>query len=94
MAFLEKHLPNLSGSYRCFLDTPRVAILPLYSAVQSSTALREQIAELLLLDSPGLMKPPLREAFLPRVETQDDGYQTSRISCGSHALLGQGRKAS
>ena len=35
--------------------------LALYSAVQSSTVLREQIAELLLLDSPGLMKPLLEK---------------------------------
>ena len=35
--------------------------LALYSAVQSSTVLREQIAELLLLDSPGLMKSLLEK---------------------------------
>lgn len=60
MTFLEDHLPNLSG---------RIAVsghskggnLALYSAVQSSTALREKIAELLLLDSPGLMKSLLEK---------------------------------
>lgn len=60
MTFLEDHLPNLSG---------RIAVsghskggnLALYSAVQSSTSLREKIAELLLLDSPGLMKSLLEK---------------------------------
>jgi len=54
MAFLEKHLPNLS-------DHIEGGNLALYSAVQSSTVLREQIAELLLLDSPGFMKPLLEK---------------------------------
>ena len=44
-----------------FPDTPRVAILPSIRLFRSSTALREQIAELLLLDSPGLMKPLLEK---------------------------------
>lgn len=60
MAFLEKHLPNLSG-HIAVSGHSKGGNLALYSAVQSSTVLREQIAELLLLDSPGLMKPLLEK---------------------------------
>lgn len=60
MAFLEKHLPNLSGPI-AVSGHSKGGNLALYSAVQSSTALREQIAELLLLDSPGLMKSLLEK---------------------------------
>ena len=55
MTFLEDHLPNLSGRITVSGHS-KGGNLALYSAVQSSTALREKIAELLLLDSPGLMK--------------------------------------
>ena len=55
IAFLSEHLPKLSG-YIAVSGHSKGGNLALYSAVQSSTALREQIAELLLLDSPGLMK--------------------------------------
>ena len=58
MAFLSEHLPNLSG-HITVSGHSKGGNLALYSAVQSSTVLREQIAELLLLDSPGLMKPLL-----------------------------------
>lgn len=54
-AFLEDHLPNLGGRITVSGHS-KGGNLALYSAVQSSTALREKIAELLLLDSPGLMK--------------------------------------
>lgn len=60
MAFLEKHLPNLSD-HIVVSGHSKGGNLALYSAVQGSTALREQIAELLLLDSPGLMKPLLEK---------------------------------
>lgn len=60
MTFLEDHLPNLSGRITVSGHS-KGGNLALYSAVQSSTALREQIAELLLLDSPGLMKPLLEK---------------------------------
>lgn len=60
MAFLEEHLPNLSG-HIVVSGHSKGGNLALYSAVQSSTVLREQIAELLLLDSPGLMKPLLEK---------------------------------
>ena len=60
MAFLEKHLPNLSD-HIVVSGHSKGGNLALYSAVQSSTVLREQIAELLLLDSPGLMKPLLEK---------------------------------
>lgn len=60
MAFLEKHLPNLSG-HIVVSGHSKGGNLALYSAVQSSTVLREQIAELLLLDSPGLMKSLLEK---------------------------------
>ena len=55
IAFLSEYLPNLSGLITVSGHS-KGGNLALYSAVQSSTALREQIAELLLLDSPGLMK--------------------------------------
>lgn len=60
MTFLEDHLPNLSGRITVSGHS-KGGNLALYSAVQSSTALREQIAELLLLDSPGLMKSLLEK---------------------------------
>ena len=60
MAFLEKHLSNLSG-HIVVSGHSKGGNLALYSAVQSSTVLREQIAELLLLDSPGLMKSLLEK---------------------------------
>ncbi len=60
IAFLSEHLPNLSG-HITVSGHSKGGNLALYSAVQSSTALREQIAELLLLDSPGLMKPLLEK---------------------------------
>lgn len=60
MAFLEKHLPNLSG-HIAVSGHSKGGNLALYSAVQSSPVLREQIAELLLLDSPGLMKSLLEK---------------------------------
>ena len=60
MAFLEEHLPNLSG-HIVVSGHSKGGNLALYSAVQSSTVLREQRAELLLLDSPGLMKPLLEK---------------------------------
>ena len=60
MAFLEKHLPNFSD-HIVVSGHSKGGNLALYSAVQSSTVLREQIAELLLLDSPGLMKSLLEK---------------------------------
>lgn len=60
MTFLEDHLPNLSGR-TTVSGHSKGGNLALYSAVQSSTALREKIAELLLLDSPGLMKSLLEK---------------------------------
>ena len=53
-------MPNLSG-HIAVSGHSKGGNLALYSAVQSSTVLREQIAELLLLDSPGLMKPLLEK---------------------------------
>lgn len=60
MTFLEEHLPNLSG-HITVSGHSKGGNLALYSAVQSSTSLREKIAELLLLDSPGLMKSLLEK---------------------------------
>lgn len=60
MTFLEDHLPNLSG-HITVSGHSKGGNLALYSAVQSSTSLREKIAELLLLDSPGLMKSLLEK---------------------------------
>ena len=60
MTFLEEHLLNLSGRITVSGHS-KGGNLALYSAVQSSTALREKIAELLLLDSPGLMKSLLEK---------------------------------
>ena len=60
MTFLEDHLPNLSGCITVSGHS-KGGNLALYSAVQSSTALREKISELLLLDSPGLMKSLLEK---------------------------------
>lgn len=60
MTFLVDHLPNLSGRITVSGHS-KGGNLALYSAVQSSTALREKIAELLLLDSPGLMKSLLEK---------------------------------
>lgn len=60
MTFLEDHLPNLSG-HITVSGHSKGGNLALYSAVQSSTSLREKIAELLLLDSPGLMKTLLEK---------------------------------
>lgn len=60
MTFLEDHLPNLSGRITVSGHS-KGGNLALYSAVQSSTALREKIAEILLLDSPGLMKSLLEK---------------------------------
>ncbi|MBT9629133.1 Mbeg1-like protein [Streptococcus salivarius] len=60
MTFLEDHLPNLSGRITVSGHS-KGGNLALYSAVQSSTALREKNAELLLLDSPGLMKSLLEK---------------------------------
>jgi len=60
IAFLSEHLPKLSG-HIAVSGHSKGGNLALYAAVQSSTALREQIAELLLLDSPGLMKPLLEK---------------------------------
>ena len=53
-------MPKLSG-YIAVSGHSKGGNLALYAAVQGSTALREQIAELLLLDSPGLMKPLLEK---------------------------------
>lgn len=60
MTFLEEHLLNLSG-HITVSGHSKGGNLALYSAVQSSTSLREKIAELLLLDSPGLMKSLLEK---------------------------------
>ena len=60
LAFLSEYLPNLSG-HITVSGHSKGGNLALYSAVQSSPALREQIAELLLLDSPGLMKSLLEK---------------------------------
>ena len=60
LAFLSEYLPNLSG-HITVSGHSKGGNLALYSAVQSSSALREQIAELLLLDSPGLMKSLLEK---------------------------------
>lgn len=60
MTFLEDHLPNLSGRITVSGHS-KGGNLALYSAVQSSPSLREKIAELLLLDSPGLMKSLLEK---------------------------------
>ena len=69
MAFLEKHLPNLSG-HIVVSGHSKGGNLALYSAVQSSTVLREKIAELLLLDSPGLMKPLLEKPSYQELKTK------------------------
>lgn len=69
IAFLSEHLPNLSG-HITVSGHSKGGNLALYSAVQSSTALREQIAELLLLDSPGLMKPLLEKPSYQEVKTK------------------------
>lgn len=53
-------MPNLSG-YITISGHFKGGNLALYSAVQSSPVLREQIAELLLLDSRGLMKSLLEK---------------------------------
>ena len=69
IAFLSEHLPNLS----CHITVSghsKGGNLALYSAVQSSTALREQIAELLLLDSPGLMKSLLEKPSYQEVKSK------------------------
>lgn len=60
MTFLEDHLPNLSGRITVSGHS-KGGNLALYSAVQSSPSLREKISELLLLDSPGLMKSLLEK---------------------------------
>ena len=60
MTFLAEHLSNLSGRITVSGHS-KGGNLALYSAVQSSTALREKISELLLLDSPGLMKSLLEK---------------------------------
>ena len=60
MTFLEDHLPNLSGRITVSGHS-KGGNLALYSAVQSSTSLREKIAELLLVDSPVLMKSLLEK---------------------------------
>lgn len=60
LSFLSEYLPNLSG-HITVSGHSKGGNLALYSAVQSSPALREQIAELLLLDSPGLMKSLLEK---------------------------------
>ena len=60
MTFLADHLPNLSGRITVSGHS-KGGNLALYSAVQSSPALREKISELLLLDSPGLMKSLLEK---------------------------------
>lgn len=60
MTFLAEHLSNLSGRITVSGHS-KGGNLALYSAVQSSTSLREKIAELLLLDSPGLMKSLLEK---------------------------------
>lgn len=60
MTFLEEHLPNLSGCITVSGHS-KGGNLALYSDVQSSTSLREKISELLLLDSPGLMKSLLEK---------------------------------
>ncbi|MBN6047859.1 DUF2974 domain-containing protein [Streptococcus thermophilus] len=44
-----------------FLAIQRVVILPSIRLFKARLVLREQIAELLLLDSPGLMKPLLEK---------------------------------
>lgn len=69
IAFLSEHLPNLSG-HITVSGHSKGGNLALYSAVQSSTALREQITELLLLDSPGLMKPLLEKPAYQEVKTK------------------------
>lgn len=60
MTFLEDHLPNLSGCIT-ISGHSKGGNLALYSAIQCSIALREKISELLLLDSPGLMKSLLEK---------------------------------
>lgn len=69
IAFLSEHLPKLNG-HITVSGHSKGANLALYSAVQSSTALREQIAELLLLDSPGLMKSLLEKPSYQEVKTK------------------------
>ena len=69
IAFLSEHLPNLSG-HITVSGHSKGGNLALYSAVQSSTALREQIAELLLLDSPGLMKSLLEKPSYQEVKSK------------------------
>ena len=69
IAFLSEHLPNLSG-HITVSGHSKGGNLALYSAVQSSTALREQIAELLLLDSPGLMKSLLEKPSYQEVKAK------------------------
>ena len=69
IAFLSEHLPNLSG-HITVSGHSKGGNLALYSAIQSSTALREQIAELLLLDSPGLMKSLLEKPSYQEVKSK------------------------
>ena len=69
IAFLSEHLPNLSG-HITVSGHSKGGNLALYSAIQSSTALREQIAELLLLDSPGLMKSLLEKPYYQEVKSK------------------------
>ena len=69
IAFLSEHLPNLSG-HITVSGHSKGGNLALYSAIQSSTALREQIAELLLLDSPGLMKSLLENPSYQEVKSK------------------------
>ena len=69
IAFLSEHLPNLSG-HISVSGHSKGGNLALYSAVQSSTALREQIVELLLLDSPGLMKSLLEKTSYQELQAK------------------------
>ena len=79
IAFLSEHLPKLSG-YIAVSGHSKGGNLALYSAVQGSTALREQIAELLLLDSPGLMKSLLEKPSYQEVKSKMTVIRPTELS--------------
>ena len=61
MAFLAEALAKPQWPYRCFWTFQGWQSCPLFGCSEARLSLREQIAELLLLDSPGLMKPLLEK---------------------------------
>ena len=71
LKYLKEHLPSLSGPV-VLSGHSKGGNLALYAAVHSEKSVREQLADLLLLDSPGLMKEelalPSYEELLPRMQ--------------------------